>query len=89
MATSDNVVRAGLTPKFKDVDTLVGMLDYTPKTKVENIMSYSTRDNDSDRHIFMPPVPDFGVHSIQVGLVKMMLHLDGTIIYFTTYSHEI
>ena len=63
MATSDNVVRAGLTPKFKDVDTLVGMLDYTPRTKAENIMSYVTRDNDSDRHIFMPPVPDFGVHS--------------------------
>lgn len=28
MATSDNVVRAGLTPKFKDVDTLVRMLTY-------------------------------------------------------------
>lgn len=28
MACSDNVVRAGLTPKFKDVDTLVNMLTY-------------------------------------------------------------
>jgi mannose-6-phosphate isomerase len=28
MAASDNVVRAGLTPKFKDVDTLVDMLTY-------------------------------------------------------------
>lgn len=28
MALSDNVVRAGLTPKFKDVDTLVNMLHY-------------------------------------------------------------
>jgi len=28
MATSDNVVRAGLTPKFKDVETLVRMLTY-------------------------------------------------------------
>lgn len=28
MATSDNVVRAGLTPKFKDVATLVDMLTY-------------------------------------------------------------
>lgn len=28
MACSDNVVRAGLTPKFKDVDTLVSMLTY-------------------------------------------------------------
>lgn len=28
MAASDNVVRAGLTPKFRDVDTLVDMLSY-------------------------------------------------------------
>ena len=28
MAASDNVVRAGLTPKFKDVDTLTSMLNY-------------------------------------------------------------
>lgn len=28
MALSDNVVRAGLTPKFKDVETLCGMLHY-------------------------------------------------------------
>lgn len=28
MANSDNVVRAGLTPKFKDVDTLLSMIDY-------------------------------------------------------------
>jgi mannose-6-phosphate isomerase len=29
MAASDNVVRAGLTPKFKDVSTLVDMLTYS------------------------------------------------------------
>ena len=29
MACSDNVVRAGLTPKFKDVDNLVNLLTYT------------------------------------------------------------
>lgn len=28
MATSDNVVRAGLTPKYKDVQTLCSMLAY-------------------------------------------------------------
>lgn len=28
MANSDNVVRAGLTPKYKDVDTLLEMLNY-------------------------------------------------------------
>ncbi len=30
MACSDNVVRAGLTPKHRDVQTLLEMLDYTP-----------------------------------------------------------
>ncbi|KAF2451918.1 mannose-6-phosphate isomerase [Karstenula rhodostoma CBS 690.94] len=29
MASSDNVVRAGFTPKFKDVDTLTSMLTYS------------------------------------------------------------
>lgn len=29
MACSDNVVRAGLTPKHKDIETLLEMLDYT------------------------------------------------------------
>ena len=32
MACSDNVVRAGLTPKFKDIATLIEMLDYQPLT---------------------------------------------------------
>lgn len=32
MATSDNVVRAGLTPKWKDVDTLCEMLTYSDGT---------------------------------------------------------
>ncbi|KAJ6853619.1 mannose-6-phosphate isomerase 2-like isoform X2 [Iris pallida] len=30
MATSDNVVRAGLTPKYRDVQTLCSMLTYKP-----------------------------------------------------------
>ena len=29
MANSDNVIRAGLTNKFKDVDTLLGIMDYS------------------------------------------------------------
>lgn len=34
MARSDNVVRAGLTPKYKDVDTLASMLTYNTKPPV-------------------------------------------------------
>jgi mannose-6-phosphate isomerase len=32
MTSSDNVIRGGLTPKFKDVDTLLASLDFTPTT---------------------------------------------------------
>ena len=50
MATSDNVVRAGLTPKFKDVSTLCGMLTYidgpprfvTPAPLGPNVTRYET-----------------------------------------------
>ena len=31
MINSDNVVRGGLTPKLKDVDTLVSMMPYDLK----------------------------------------------------------
>lgn len=48
MANSDNVVRAGLTPKFKDVETLSEILDYSTKVpeilgeRKDNIVNYST-----------------------------------------------
>ncbi len=32
MANSDNVIRAGLTPKFKDINNLLKLMDYTPAT---------------------------------------------------------
>lgn len=66
MATSDNVVRAGLTPKLKDVDTLVEMLDYSPKTSQENLMESQAQEGDSCVRVFKPDVPDFAVHEIKV-----------------------
>lgn len=55
MACSDNVVRAGLTPKFKDVSTLVNMLTYSdgPPTIMEGdkVDEYST--------VYKPPVQEF------------------------------
>lgn len=57
MATSDNVVRAGLTPKFKDVPTLVEMLSYNSikdaRFKPELVSPGCQR--------FRPPVDDFAV----------------------------
>lgn len=66
MACSDNVVRAGLTPKFKDVDTLCEMLDYKCGAKEENIFPCHPDPCDPYVTIYDPPVPDFAVARIQV-----------------------
>lgn len=68
MACSDNVVRAGLTPKFKDVETLCEMLEYNCDSKEENI--FPCRQDPSDSHvtIYDPPVSDFTVSRIKVHL---------------------
>lgn len=66
MACSDNVVRAGLTPKLKDVDTLCEMLDYSCRSKEENIFPCHQDSNDLYTTIYDPPVPDFAVARIQI-----------------------
>ncbi|XP_057332376.1 mannose-6-phosphate isomerase [Microplitis mediator] len=62
MACSDNVVRAGLTPKFKDVPTLIEMLSYESqsydKFKPERLNEFT--------ETFKPPIKDFAVNKIEV-----------------------
>ena len=62
MACSDNVVRAGLTPKLKDVDTLVSMLTY--KTVVPTITRGKKIDECTTLHA--PPVADFSIEVIEI-----------------------
>jgi mannose-6-phosphate isomerase len=59
MACSDNVVRAGLTPKFKDVNNLVNMLTYSTGGPTIDAGSYSA-DNASVIR-YTPPTPEFEV----------------------------
>lgn len=65
MACSDNVVRAGLTPKFKDVDNLVDMLTYSMGGPTIDAGSYTSESSNVIR--YTPPVPEFEV---------MILHID-------------
>lgn len=71
MAASDNVVRAGFTPKFKDVDNLVSMLTYNyapiSEQKMEpvdypyvtlNTTAYSSA---SAVALYDPPIDEFSV----------------------------
>lgn len=59
MACSDNVVRAGLTPKFKDVDNLVDMLTYSMGGPSIDAGAPSMHDARILR--YTPPVPEFEV----------------------------
>lgn len=66
MACSDNTIRAGLTPKYKDVKTLVANLTYRmtappyfqSKSLAPGIIEYS------------PPVSEFAVHKIEVSFFQ-------------------
>jgi mannose-6-phosphate isomerase len=71
MASSDNVVRAGFTPKFKDVSTLTTMLTYSYAPISEQKMNpvdypYATLNaaaysSNSSNTLYDPPIPEFAV----------------------------
>jgi len=61
MATSDNVVRAGLTPKFKDVKTLVNMLTYTCKSADNQIVTGDPYLNSNTTILYNPPIEEFSI----------------------------
>lgn len=62
MACSDNVVRAGLTPKLKDVPTLVEMLTY--RTGQPDVSTGIDFDKFTKRYI--PPVSDFAIEVLDI-----------------------
>ncbi|VDN17974.1 unnamed protein product [Gongylonema pulchrum] len=82
MACSDNTVRAGLTPKFKDVNTLCEDLTFQmipPPYFSPVIISTGVRE-------YAPPVSEFAVHELQskasalenVGASSILIVVKGT-----------
>ncbi|KAK9459856.1 mannose-6-phosphate isomerase [Lipomyces oligophaga] len=64
MAASDNVVRAGFTPKFKDVKNLVAMLTYDNAPVDDQKMKpaqFGRAAGDGDVTVYNPPIPEFAV----------------------------
>jgi len=59
MAASDNVVRAGLTPKFRDTEVLCDMLTY--KQGTPEVMQGVEEDGVI---VYRPPFPEFELHWI-------------------------
>lgn len=75
MACSDNTVRAGLTPKYIDVNTLCEMLNYSPAPVSAKIFPSVQDPSDSCVHLYDPPVPDFTVMRIEVSYTVFKLFL--------------
>ncbi|KAH7962500.1 hypothetical protein HPB52_016534 [Rhipicephalus sanguineus] len=69
MACSDNVVRAGLTPKHKDVETLCAMLTYNsvPLSQVR----FPAVSTSLETCCFSPPISDFAVNMIKASTAIM------------------
>lgn len=87
MASSDNVVRAGFTPKFKDVETLTNMLTYSyapiEEQKLEpvdypyavlNVPAYSSG---SSCVLYDPPIEEFSVVKTDLNRTGAKATFDG------------
>ncbi|KAG5885201.1 hypothetical protein JTB14_012225 [Gonioctena quinquepunctata] len=64
MACSDNVVRAGLTPKLVDVDTLCSMLIYKGENREDKLFKPDAEGEFT--RVYKPPVQDFAVAEIKI-----------------------
>ena len=66
MATSDNVVRAGLTPKLRDVDTLVSMLTYEAGPGSKQLLQPTKFTEDGTTMLYDPPIDEFSVLRVEL-----------------------
>ncbi|KGO75257.1 Mannose-6-phosphate isomerase [Penicillium italicum] len=97
MASSDNVVRAGFTPKFKDVDTLTRMLTYSyapiEEQKIQAtdypyvILNATAYSSASSAMLYDPPIDEFSVIKIDLnrtGAKATFDPIDGPSIFICT-----
>lgn len=64
MACSDNVIRAGLTPKYKDVDQLLESVIFESRhPERKTFIPYHV---DDQVEVYIPPVPDFAVIHVNI-----------------------
>ena len=63
MATSDNVIRAGLTPKLRDVPNLVAGLTYNAADPSKHLVTPAPSPVSPSAHstLYDPPIPEFSV----------------------------
>ncbi|KAH8310801.1 hypothetical protein KR044_003076 [Drosophila immigrans] len=64
MACSDNVIRAGLTPKYKDVEQLISSVIFDGAAA--DAMLFMPYRIDDTVQVFVPPVDDFAVMHVNI-----------------------
>ena len=86
MACSDNVVRAGLTPKFKDVETLCSILEYNCQAVSDILFTSRLDPDDQFSTIYDPPIPEFTIAKIQV--VDWLVQISFSTVYFAPVDND-
>ncbi len=61
MANSDNVIRAGLTPKLRDIPNLVNTLTYAATPASHHVVKPLPFSGSSASTLYDPPIPEFSV----------------------------
>ncbi|KAJ7460679.1 mannose-6-phosphate isomerase [Mycena latifolia] len=61
MANSDNVIRAGLTPKLRDIPNLVSGLTYTAAEPSKHVVAPAPFRGAASSTLYDPPIPEFSV----------------------------
>ncbi|KAF9483080.1 mannose-6-phosphate isomerase [Pholiota conissans] len=61
MANSDNVIRAGLTPKLRDIPVLVAGLTYMAADPSKHVVKLKSFQSSGPSVLYDPPIPEFSV----------------------------
>lgn len=91
MATSDNVVRAGLTPKHRDVKTLCEMLTYRTFSGNQELLTKPKQLSPAFT-LYSSPVPEFSVLKVaaeQAGYYELPLDVGHSILLCLQGSAEL
>jgi mannose-6-phosphate isomerase len=85
MASSDNVVRAGFTPKYKDIPTLTSMLTYNTAPADEQKMKPEKFQDCHYSMLYDPPIEEFSVVRTELkGQEEKMGPVDGPSLIIAT-----
>jgi mannose-6-phosphate isomerase len=75
MANSDNVIRAGLTPKLRDVPNLVATLTYNSSKASKHFVDPQPFGAESKfSTLYNPPIPEFAVIRLDVPATGLERH---------------